>query len=68
MTETAKTESVPAPGSAAAIVAGCWCAVLDNGHGRGAWLDTDGKPVFWITEGCPVHDTGDRTGHGEGGV
>lgn len=43
----------PNPGSAAALALGCTCAVIDNHHGRGA--PTRDGPVFWMTEGCPVH-------------
>lgn len=42
--------SPPNPGSDAALEMGCKCPVLDNGHGKGSG-------PFWITEGCPVHDT-----------
>lgn len=48
----------PNPGSDAALDLGCTCAVLDNRHGRGAFdhpPGPDGKPVFWITEDCPLH-------------
>lgn len=42
----------PSPGSHAAVVRGCLCPVIDNGHGRGYM----GQPgVFVITEGCPLH-------------
>lgn len=43
------------PGSKEAIDAGCKCPVLDNERGRGAYLGEDGKPVFWISELCPLH-------------
>ena len=43
----------PPPGSDAAVESGCTCPVLDNHHGKGfLW---DGAPVYWITEGCPLH-------------
>jgi hypothetical protein len=29
--------------------------VLDNGRGSGARADENGKPLFWITAGCPLH-------------
>lgn len=51
-------DAPPNPGSDAAREAGCRCPVLDNGHGKGAWgaaLGEDGKPLFWISEGCPLH-------------
>lgn len=46
---------VPNPGSDEAVKQGCTCAVLDNAHGKG-YTKVDGKPVFWITENCPLHD------------
>jgi hypothetical protein len=55
------TDTVPTPGSDAALALGCRCAVLDNHYGKGfPWPRTDGKdpvehPSFWVTEGCPVH-------------
>lgn len=48
----------PNPGSPQAVTAGCRCAVLDNGRGKGAWggaLDADGKRMFWIAVDCPLH-------------
>jgi hypothetical protein len=42
----------PNPGSAAALDAGCICAVMDNNYGKWApW----GGDNWWITQGCPVH-------------
>ena len=56
---TQRTEQVPNPGSDEALAQGCRCPVLDNGHGKGIlW---GGKPSFWITKGCPLHDTTERT-------
>ena len=47
----------PNPGSPQAKMEGCRCPVMDNAHGRGAFLDPDTRePQFWITEGCPLHD------------
>lgn len=43
------------PGSREAIDAGCTCAVLDNGHGRG-YMGQAG--IFVITAGCPLHGLG----------
>lgn len=48
------TEIIDAPGSDAAYRAGCTCPRMDNGWGRGI-LDGEGKRVWWITEGCPLH-------------
>lgn len=45
---------VPAPGSDAALDAGCRCPVLDNGHGRG-FPGGDGKTQYWVNAGCPMH-------------
>lgn len=42
------------PGGDAALEAGCTCAVLDNGHGN---EDLGRHRGFWITEGCPLHDS-----------
>lgn len=51
-----KSKEKPNPGSDKAIKKGCKCAVLDNGHGAGCGRqDTDGTPLFWITESCPIH-------------
>ena len=47
----------PNPGSDEARARGCACPVIDNGHGRGSGrLDDDGKPLFWVMHGCPLHD------------
>lgn len=48
---------IPNPGSEAAVLAGCTCAVLDNNHGRrppyrGGW---------WVTMSCPLHAMGAPT-------
>lgn len=45
-------EKKPNPGSLAAQKMGCTCPVMDNGYGHGAY----GKGIFWINEGCPLHD------------
>ena len=47
------------PGSDVALAQGCRCAVLDNCHGHGAYIK-DGKPIFWISEDCPLHGGGKR--------
>lgn len=46
---------IPNPGSDAAIKSGCTCPALDNHHGRGAWRDPSGKPMFWTVMDCPLH-------------
>lgn len=45
-------ETVPNPGSDAALNAGCICPVLDNCHGRFPPYPPDG---WVIIHGCPVH-------------
>lgn len=50
---------VPNPGSDEALDQGCTCAVLDNGHGSEELGKIRG---FWITGGCPLHDTSHTDG------
>ena len=45
----------PNPGSKEAQDLGCTCPVLDNEYGKGAYIDKNGKPEFWITSDCPLH-------------
>lgn len=52
-----KVEKIPNPGSKLAVEKGCTCPVYDNHHGMGI-PGEGGKPNFWITGGCPLHDTG----------
>ena len=40
-----------APGSAAAIAAGCNCPIHDNAHGKG-WLCSG---LFIMRDDCPIH-------------
>lgn len=60
MTDLSRAEHA-APGSDAAIAAGCRCPVLDNCHGAGIpWPRTDGKdptkwPSWYVREDCPLH-------------
>ena len=51
-----RSKDTPNPGSKEAVAQGCKCPVLDNAHGKGFPYGEDGKPEFWITEGCPLHD------------
>lgn len=59
-------QDIPNPGSTEAVAAGCTCPVVENGHGKGAYggaaLDENGGSplgaMFWIAEGCPLHDPG----------
>jgi len=56
MTDTPNT--VPNPGSDEALMRGCTCPVIDNGHGRGYMggvKDERGQTMFVVTCGCPVH-------------
>jgi len=46
---------LPNPGSEKAIELGCTCAVIDNRYGKGIPSE-NGKPNFWITGECPLHD------------
>lgn len=52
----------PNPGSAAAIAAGCRCAVRDNAAGNGylngGARDADGSPLFYVNDDCPLHGAG----------
>ena len=58
---SADAGAVPAPGSDAAIKAGCTCPAEQNAGGRGVpckW-DSAGNETtraYWITNNCPVHD------------
>lgn len=54
-TAAAPTEP-PAPGSEAAIDAGCTCPIFDNAHGRGYFGQAG---IYVINASCPLH--GDRT-------
>lgn len=52
------TNAVPNPGSDEAVIRGCTCPVLDNGHGRGYMggaKDKDGAAIYVYTCGCPIH-------------
>lgn len=42
------------PGSPAAILHGCTCAVEDNQNGEGAFL-YNGKPMYFVSSDCPLH-------------
>ena len=44
--------ATPNPGSNEAIVAGCLCPILDNGHGHGYMGRRD---VFVLCALCPIH-------------
>ena len=48
---------IPPPGSHEADEHGCTCPGMDNNYGRGAF-ELDGKPIYWINDGCPLHAPG----------
>lgn len=52
--DTTTKATWPNPGSRRAVDAGCTCAVIDNGYGRG--YGGDGEKFGWaITVDCPLH-------------
>lgn len=49
------------PGSDEAVEAGCRCARMDNGYGRGYMggaKDSDGNTLFVVSGDCPLHGRG----------
>lgn len=47
------------PGAPRAVDAGCICPRMDNAHGvgyLGGVKDEQGKTVYVIRDGCPLHD------------
>ena len=48
------------PGSDEAVIKGCTCPVIDNSHGRGAYLTENGQAMFWNSDDCPIHGTKDE--------
>lgn len=49
-------ESVPNPGSKAAVKKGCRCAVMDNRYGKGYHFDEEtGAYLFVVNFDCPLH-------------
>jgi hypothetical protein len=51
---------IPTPGSTDALAQGCVCPVLDNAHGKGAYIDPVDGPQFWIVFTCPLHGAAAR--------
>lgn len=46
----------PNPGTPEAAAAGCTCPRMDNGWGKGSGrIGNNGEPLFWYSQGCPVH-------------
>jgi hypothetical protein len=46
------------PGSPQAVLAGCTCPIMDNGHGSGYMVGAkgkDGRVMFVMNCTCPVH-------------
>lgn len=44
------------PGHPAAVLSGCKCPTVDNGHGKGSGqIDDNGLPLYWINVDCPYH-------------
>jgi hypothetical protein len=50
-------KSIPAPGSPKAMKLGCSCAQFDNEFGRGAYEDSEGLPIYYVTITCIIHGT-----------
>ena len=50
-----ETETIPNPGSPAAVARGCTCPVYDNAHGAGMGQDEHGQVVYVMSEDCPLH-------------
>lgn len=46
---------VPAPGSDAALDAGCTCPVVDNHYGRGYYMISVNSRHFVVNFDCPLH-------------
>ncbi len=53
--DTKMDDKIPNPGSSKAVEQGCKCPVYDNHYGAGI-PQLDGKsPLFWRSQGCPLH-------------
>jgi hypothetical protein len=50
--------TIPPPGSADAVYAGCLCPEIDNARGRGR-VGPDGKRWFVFVVDCPLHGNAD---------
>lgn len=44
-----------APGSPAAVKAGCACDPIYNAHGMGCRKDTCGAPLYSVSSRCGIH-------------
>ena len=51
-------EFITNPGSSEAIESGCLCPLMDNARGLGIPGSTgsSNEPLYWINQGCPLHD------------
>ncbi|WP_431860056.1 hypothetical protein [Azospirillum sp.] len=47
-------ETIPAPGSTAALHQGCRCPIIENHQGKGR-PQLAGLPRFVLGDGCPLH-------------
>ena len=50
-----EAETIPNPGSSAALLMGCTCPVYDNAHGAGMGKDEHGRVVYVMSLDCPLH-------------
>lgn len=50
-------DKLPNPGSPEAVEMGCLCPTVDNGHGRGLFVDCHGEKRFVYNLSCPLHRT-----------
>lgn len=50
-----RVKKSPNPGSDKALALGCKCPVLDNAHGRGAWMSHGKYASFWVNQDCKIH-------------
>lgn len=61
MPENLQNHPKGAPGSPLALENGCTCAVIDNGRGRGMYVDSDGVAIYVVMMDCPVHNNEEGT-------
>jgi hypothetical protein len=48
-------DSLPPPGSMAAVQLGCTCAVVGNSYGHGMYVNEYDEPMYSVNMACPVH-------------
>ncbi len=56
--ESQQEDKLPSPGSKEAYILGCNCPRLDNHYGKGAYINDEGVPQFWINGNCTLHGDG----------